>query len=44
VGSRHENYCKACYTRDYPVEPPVDKEAYMQMVFKLPEDTESVEP
>ena len=44
VGSRHESYCKACYTQDYPVEPPVDNEAYMQMVFKLPEDTESVEP
>lgn len=41
VGANHSNYCNACYTREYPVEPPSDKEAYMQMVFKLPESAET---
>ncbi len=40
VGVNHPSYCNACYTREYPVEPPSDKEAYMQMVFKLPESAE----
>ena len=44
VGVTHSNYCNACYTREYPVEPPSDAEAYMQMVFKLPEGAEPVEP
>ena len=44
VGPSHNHYCNACYTRDYPVEPPADKEAYAQMVFKLPEGAEPVEP
>ena len=44
VGSTHANYCTACYTRDYPVPPPSDTEAYMQMVFKLPDGAEPVEP
>ena len=44
VGPSHSRYCNACYTRDYPVEPPSDTEAYMQMVFKLPEGAEPVEP
>ena len=44
VGSTHSRYCNACYTRDYPVEPPLDNEAYLQMVLKLPEGAEPVEP
>ena len=44
VGPSHHRYCNACYTRDYPVEPPSDNDAYMQMVFKLPEGAEPVEP
>ena len=44
VGPSNSNYCNACYTREYPVEPPSDKAAYMQMVFKLPEGAEPVEP
>ena len=44
VGPSHSRYCNACYTRDYPVDPPSDKAAYMQMVFKLPEGAEPVEP
>ena len=35
VGTRHNNYCNACYTRQYPVPPPSDNDAYMQMVLKL---------
>ena len=37
VGARHTEYCNACYTRQYPVEPPSDSDAYMQMVLKLPD-------
>ncbi len=37
VGPTNGDYCNACYTREYPVAPPLDKEAYMQMVLKLPE-------
>ena len=44
VGPSSNSYCNACYTREYPVEPPSDKAAYMQMVFKLPEGAEPVEP
>ena len=44
VGDGHRNYCTACYTREYPVAPPSDKDAYMQMVFKLAEGAEPVEP
>ena len=44
VGSTHSRYCNACYTRDYPVEPPLDNEAYLQMVLKLPEGAEPFEP
>ena len=40
VGASHPNYCYACYTRDYPVAPPSDSDAYMQMVLKLPEDSQ----
>lgn len=39
VGSGHKDYCTACYTKDYPVDPPSDQKAYMQMVFKLPEES-----
>ena len=35
VGARHGDYCNACFTRDYPVPPPSDKTAYMQMVLKM---------
>jgi amidophosphoribosyltransferase len=44
VGTSHSRYCNACYTRDYPVAPPSDREAYMQMVFKLPDGAEPIEP
>ena len=44
VGSSNNNYCTACYTRQYPVEPPSDKNAYMQMVFKMPEGKNVIKP
>ena len=44
VGSKHNQYCNACYTREYPVEPPTDKAAYMQMVLKMPTNGDSIEP
>ena len=44
VGTRNNHYCTACYTREYPVKPPSDKEAYMQMVFKLPDSSDAIEP
>ena len=44
VGAAHPNYCKACYTQEYPVAPPANKEAYMQMVLKLPDDSRVIEP
>ena len=44
VGTHHNNYCTACYTRQYPVPPPSDNDAYMQMVLKLPDDGGTVEP
>ena len=33
VGASHPDYCNACYTRQYPVAPPADNDAYMQMVL-----------
>ena len=44
VGVAAPNYCNACYTREYPVEPPSDAEAYMQLAFKLPDGAEPIEP
>ncbi len=41
VGPTHPNYCNACYTREYPVAPPSDSDAYMQMVLKIPQDENS---
>ena len=41
VGDRHPNYCTACYTTNYPVEPPRDTEAYRQMVLKIAGDSEA---
>lgn len=41
VGPTHPNYCNACYTRQYPVSPPSDNDAYMQMVLKIPDDEHS---
>ena len=35
VGKRSEHYCNACFTREYPVPPPQDSDAYMQMVLKM---------
>lgn len=35
VGDSHPDYCTACYTKNYPVEPPQDTEAYRQMVLKM---------
>ena len=35
VGGEYPNYCTACYTKNYPVEPPRDTEAYRQMVLKM---------
>ena len=43
VGVRHDHYCNACYTREYPVAPPSDSDAYMQMVLKLPNSGDSIE-
>lgn len=42
VGARHNHYCDACYTRNYPVDPPSDEEAYLQMTFKLPENNDQI--
>ena len=46
VGERHDQYCNACYTRSYPIDPPTDTEAYRQMVLKIAEvpEMESSEP
>ena len=38
VGPRNDRYCTACYTKEYPVAPPRDERAYMQMVLKMPSD------
>ena len=40
VGKRHDQYCNACYTRAYPIDPPSDTEAYRQMVLKIAEVAE----
>ena len=37
VGTRSGDYCTSCYTGNYPVEPPRDAAAYMQMALKLPD-------
>jgi amidophosphoribosyltransferase len=42
VGERHDQYCNACYTKTYPVDPPSDAEAYQQMVLKIAEVAETV--
>ena len=41
VGDSHPNYCTACYTKNYPVEPPHDTEAYRQMVLKMATSVEA---
>ena len=41
VGDSHPNYCTACYTKNYPVEPPHDTEAYRQMVLKMASSVEA---
>ena len=40
VGERHDQYCNACYTKSYPIEPPRDTEAYRQMVLKIADAAE----
>ncbi len=35
VGERSGEYCTACYTGEYPVPPPQDSDAYMQLVLKM---------
>ena len=35
VGKHSGNYCTACYNKDYPVPPPRDERAYMQMALKM---------
>ncbi len=42
VGPRHTHYCNACYTREYPVEPPPDAEADTHMVFTRPNSGDSI--
>ena len=32
---RQDQYCNACYTKSYPIDPPRDTEAYRQMVLKI---------
>ena len=44
IGPRHNDYCNACYTCEYPVDPPSDHRAYMQMVLKLPTDSDVIGP
>ena len=41
VGDSHPNYCTACYTKNYPIEPPRDTEAYRQMVLKMATSVEA---
>ena len=41
VGDNHPNYCTACYTKNYPVEPPRDTEAYRQLVLKMATSVEA---
>ena len=35
VGKHSGNYCTACYNKEYPVPPPRDERAYMQMALKM---------
>ncbi|HEY7792006.1 MAG TPA: amidophosphoribosyltransferase [Vicinamibacterales bacterium] len=35
VGPRQSSYCTSCYTGEYPVEFPRNKEAYLQLALKL---------
>ena len=44
IGPSHNDYCNACYTCEYPVDPPSDHRAYMQMVLKLPTDSDVIGP
>ena len=44
VGPRNDRYCTACYTKEYPVAPPRDERAYMQMVLKMQGDGAVPEP
>tara|TARA_Y100000588_G_C14264784_1_gene929351 strand:- start:400 stop:1830 length:1431 start_codon:yes stop_codon:yes gene_type:complete len=44
VGNQHTKYCNACYTGQYPVAPPSDSDAYMQMVLKLPKGAKTEDP
>ena len=37
VGQTAPKYCDACFTKNYPVTPPTDERAYMQMVLKIPD-------
>ena len=37
VGQTAPKYCDACFTKNYPVTPPTDERAYMQMVLKMPD-------
>ena len=41
VGDSYADYCTACYTKNYPVEPPRDTEAYRQMVLKMATSVEA---
>jgi len=41
IGTRNGDYCTACYTKEYPVEPPRDKRAYLQMVLKMAEASDT---
>ena len=42
VGSNSGRYCTSCYTGKYPVEPPHDTEAYLQLALKLPTSSNGV--
>ena len=44
VGERQDQYCTACYTKQYPVPPPRDTDAYMQMVLKIAPTGEAAVP
>ena len=44
VGERHDQYCTACYTGQYPVPPPRDTDAYMQMVLKIAPAADAADP
>ena len=38
VGRNAPSYCDACFTKNYPVTPPTDERAYLQMVLKIPDN------